>query len=178
MPVGSEGFLNKLVIHNAQETDSGLYICFVTNSAGSFNYKPSYLRVFPSSSVELGGGAGSGESTSVLVLVVSLGVVVLLILVFIIVCVVRKSSKAGGGTNGRDSPEVVRSLMQPSRSTQSSSTITTVASNKFDQPLPPPPSIWASTMNTTSHKPPQVTRKCCGTLSELANYCSSGCFSL
>jgi hypothetical protein len=91
-----------------------------------------------------GGGLGSGESTHVLALVVSLGVTVVLILVFIIVCVVRKSTKAAAGSSP-DSPEVVRNLMAPSRSTQSSSTITTVASHKFDQPLPPPPpSMWAS----------------------------------
>jgi len=142
--IGSEGYLNKLVIHNAQEHDSGLYICFVTNSAGSFNYKPSYLRVYPSNTVERHDPypGSTGESTSILVLVISLGIIVVLILIFIIVCVVKKNSKAGSP----DSPEVVRNLMAPSRSTQSSSTITTVASNKFDQPLPPPPSMWASTM--------------------------------
>ena len=142
--IGSEGYLNKLVIPNAQEHDSGLYICFVTNSAGSFNYKPSYLRVYPSNTVERHDPypGTTGESTSILVLVISLGIIVVLILIFIIVCVVKKNSKAGSP----DSPEVVRNLMAPSRSTQSSSTITTVASNKFDQPLPPPPSMWASTM--------------------------------
>jgi len=142
--IGSEGYLNKLVIHNAQEHDSGLYICFVTNSAGSFNYKPSYLRVYPVNTVERHDPypGTTGESTSILVLVISLGIIVVLILIFIIVCVVKKNSKAGSP----DSPEVVRNLMAPSRSTQSSSTITTVASNKFDQPLPPPPSMWASTM--------------------------------
>jgi Na+-transporting methylmalonyl-CoA/oxaloacetate decarboxylase gamma subunit len=163
-----DDYLNKLVIVNAQESDSGLYICFVTNSGGSFNYKPSYLRVYPAGAGGVGvgggmgsagdrlgrpdllpgtaivGGAGSGESTHVLALVVSLGVTVVLILVFIIVCVVRKSTKAAAAASP-DSPEVVRNLMAPSRSTQSSSTITTVASNKFDLPLPPPPpSMWAS----------------------------------
>merc|ERR1712168_1027959 len=138
-----DGYLNKLTIYNVQERDSGLYICFVTNSAGSFNYKPSYLRVYPGKNVERGEAfPGEGESTSILVLVISLGIIVVLILIFIIICVVRKNSKAGSP----DSPEVVRNLMAPSRSTQSSSTITTVASNKFDQPLPPPPSMWASTM--------------------------------
>ena len=151
IPIGSEGFLNKLVIHNAQEEDSGLYICFVTNSAGSFNYKPSYLRVFPRNSVERHDPfpGTTEESTSILVLVISLGIIVVLILVFIIVCVVKKSSKAGRG-GAPDSPEVVRNLMAPSRSTQSSSTITTVASNKFDHPLPPPPSIWASTLHKSN----------------------------
>ena len=149
IPIAGEGYLNKLVIHNAQESDSGLYICFVTNSAGSFNYKPSYLRVWPRSSVTKPDSypASPSESTSILVLVISLGIIVVLILVFIIVCVVKKSSKA---SRSPDSPEVVRNLMVPSRSTQSSSTITTVASHKFDQPLPPPPSIWTSTMHKSA----------------------------
>ena len=154
IPVPGEGYLNKLIIHNAQEQDSGLYICFVTNSAGSFNYKPSYLRVYhPRNSVERqdwGPGSPAAESTSILVLVISLGIVVVLILIFIIVCVVKKSSKASLSARGPDSPEVVRNLMAPSRSTQSSSTITTVASNKFDHPLPPPPSIWSSSMHKSA----------------------------
>merc|ERR1719325_538274 len=151
IPVPGEGYLNKLIIHNAQEQDSGLYICFVTNSAGSFNYKPSYLRVYqPRSSVERqdwGPGSPAAESTSILVLVISLGIIVVLILVFIIVCVVKKSHKT---SRAPDSPEVVRNLMAPSRSTQSSSTITTVASNKFDHPLPPPPSIWATSLHKSN----------------------------
>ena len=154
IPVPGEGYLNKLIIHNAQEQDSGLYICFVTNSAGSFNYKPSYLRVYqPRNSVERqdwGPGSPAAESTSILVLVISLGIVVVLILIFIIVCVVKKSSKASLSARGPESPEVVRNLMAPSRSTQSSSTITTVASNKFDHPLPPPPSIWSSSMHKSA----------------------------
>jgi len=150
IPIAGEGYLNKLVIHNAQEQDSGLYICFVTNSAGSFNYKPSYLRVYPNNNnVERQDSfpGTTGESTSILVLVISLGIIVVLILIFIIACVVKKNSKA---SHTPDSPEVVRNLMAPSRSTQSSSTITTVASNKFDQPLPPPPSIWTSTMHKSN----------------------------
>merc|ERR1712233_97368 len=125
--IGSEGYLNKLVIHNAQEHDSGLYICFVTNSAGSFNYKPSYLRVYPSNTVERHDPypGSEGESTSILVLVISLGIIVVLILIFIIICVVRKNSKAAAHP---DSPDVVRTLMG---GTQSSSTITTVASKHF-----------------------------------------------
>ena len=137
--IGVDGYLNKLTIYNVQERDSGLYICFVTNSAGSFNYKPSYLRVYPGKNVERGEAfPGEGESTSILVLVISLGIIVVLILIFIIICVVRKNSKAAAHP---DSPDVVRTLMG---GTQSSSTITTVASKHFDQPLPPPPSMWTS----------------------------------
>jgi hypothetical protein len=140
--IGLDGYLNKLTIFNVQERDSGLYICFVTNSAGSFNYKPSYLTVYSGSNVERGEAfPGAGESTSILVLVISLGIIVVLILIFIIVCVVRKNSKAAAHP---DSPDVVRTLMG---GTQSSSTITTVASKHFDQPLPPPPSMWTNTGN-------------------------------
>ena len=143
IPVGVGEYLNKLIISNAQESDSGLYICFVTNSGGSFNYKPSYLRVYPPSKEPLSPIAG--ESTHILALVLCLGIMVLLILIFIIVCVVRKSAKA----SAPDSPDVVRTLMPASRSTESNATITTVTSNKFDQPLPPPPSMWnQSTMKS------------------------------
>ena len=144
IPVGVGEYLNKLVIPDAQESDSGLYICFITNSGGSFNYKPSYLRVYPASKEPLPPMAG--ESTHILALVLCLGITVLLILVFIIVCVVRKSSKA----EIPDSPDVVRTLMPVSRSTESNATITTVTSNKFDHPLPPPPSMmWGqSTMKS------------------------------
>ena len=146
IPIAGEGYLNKLVIHNVQEHDSGLYYCFVTNSDGHFNYKPSYLTVRPRTSVERH-DSYPAESTSILVLVISLGIIVVLILIFIIVCVVKKNSKAG---HSAESPEVVRGLMAPSRSTQSNSTITTVASHKFDHPLPPPPSIWTSTMHKSN----------------------------
>jgi len=149
IPLPGEGYLNKLVIPNAKVSDSGLYICFVTNSAGSINYKPSYLNVFPRNNVERHDSypPTTGESTSILVLVISLGIIVILILIFIIVCVVKKSSKS---SETSESPDVVRTLMVPSRSTQSNSTITTVASNKFDHPLPPPPSIWTSTMHKSA----------------------------
>ena len=166
IPVGVGEYLNKLVIANAQESDSGLYICFVTNSGGSFNYKPSYLRVYPAGGIGGAGGnlppigdrttiggnptaAGGGESTHILALVLCLGIMVLLILIFIIVCVVRKSSKAASLSDS--SPDVVRSLMPASRSTESNATITTVTSHKFDAPLPPPPSmLW----NSHHHPPP------------------------
>lgn len=139
--IANNEYLNKLIITNAKEQDSGLYICFVTNSGGSFNYKPSYLRVYPASTVERHDPFPGqvGESTHILALVICLGITVVLILIFIIVCVVKKSSKA----NDPESPEVVRNLMMPSHSTQSNSTITTVTSNKFDHPLPPPPSMWS-----------------------------------
>lgn len=140
--IGADGYLNRLTIYNVQERDSGLYICFVTNSAGSFNYKPSYLNVYQGNNVERGEAfPGNGESTSILVLVICLGIIVVLILIFIIACVVRKNSKASAHP---DSPDVVRNLMG---GTQSSSTITTVASKQFDQPLPPPPSMWTGTGN-------------------------------
>ena len=148
IPVGVGEYLNKLVIPNTVEADSGLYICFVTNSGGSFNYKPSYLRVYPANNRQAPSPPGrpAGESTpAILALVLCLGITVLLILVFIIVCVVRKSSKAeaAGRRSSPSSPETVRTLMPASRSIESNATIVTVTSNKFDQPLPPPPSmLW------------------------------------
>jgi hypothetical protein len=44
--VGKDVYLNKLVIHPAQIKDSGLYICFVTNSGfGALTYKSMTLKV-------------------------------------------------------------------------------------------------------------------------------------
>jgi hypothetical protein len=39
-------YLNKLVIPNASEDDSGLYVCLGTNLMG-FNYREAYLTVLP-----------------------------------------------------------------------------------------------------------------------------------
>ncbi len=44
--VGESEYLNRLVIPNAGIEDSGLYICFVTNSGfGALTYKSAYLNV-------------------------------------------------------------------------------------------------------------------------------------
>ncbi len=45
---GSE-YLNRLILEDVQESDSGMYICFVTNSGfGALTYKSMYLRVVKS----------------------------------------------------------------------------------------------------------------------------------
>ena len=44
--VGEGEYVNRLVIPNAAASDSGMYICFVTNSGfGPLTYKSAYLKV-------------------------------------------------------------------------------------------------------------------------------------
>jgi hypothetical protein len=43
-PDGS--YLNKLIIHQATERDSGMYVCLGANSNG-FSFKSAYLTVVP-----------------------------------------------------------------------------------------------------------------------------------
>ena len=143
IPISRGEYLNKLVIGNAQEHHSGLYICFVTNSAGSFNYKPTYLRVYPANTLLPSNG---GENNHILAMAVSLGILVLLFLIILILAVIKKSGISGHRKEGMrrvESGHEVRSLMPSSQSIQSNATIMTVASNKLEPPpLPPPPSIW------------------------------------
>ena len=45
--VGEGEYVNRLVIPNAAASDSGMYICFVTNSGfGPLTYKSAYLKVW------------------------------------------------------------------------------------------------------------------------------------
>ena len=156
IPISRGEYLNKLVIVNAQEHHSGLYICFVTNSAGSFNYKPTYLRVYPANTLMPTGNGptAAGENTHILALAVSLGILVLIFLIILILAVIKKSGLGGNGKNGGmrrvESGAEVRSLMPSSQSIQSNATIMTVASNKLEPPpLPPPPSMWGVTPGGT-----------------------------
>lgn len=46
---GSDEYLNKLIIEKATPADSGMYICFVTNSGfGALTYKSMHLTVVES----------------------------------------------------------------------------------------------------------------------------------
>lgn len=49
IPTGNDEYLNRLVLPELEENDSGMYICFVTNSGfGNLTYKSMNLRVLPS----------------------------------------------------------------------------------------------------------------------------------
>ena len=43
-------YLSRLQLSRVTQADSGMYICFVTNRKGTFNYKGAYLTVIPSES--------------------------------------------------------------------------------------------------------------------------------
>ena len=58
VPTGNDEYLNKLILANTEPSDSGLYICFVTNSGfGAFTYKSMNLRVLESSKVNIDGNS-------------------------------------------------------------------------------------------------------------------------
>ena len=53
IPTGKDEYLNILVLPEVEEADSGMYICFVTNSGfGALTYKSMFLRVVPNSGKE------------------------------------------------------------------------------------------------------------------------------
>ena len=43
--VGDDTYLNTLIMDSVQIDDSGLYVCFATNTAGGFNYQSAHLSV-------------------------------------------------------------------------------------------------------------------------------------
>lgn len=133
IPTGNDEYLNRLVLPELEENDSGMYICFVTNSGfGNLTYKSMNLRVLPKSSVTTPLGPKASSSDPILVVVICLSAAVLSLLVMIIVCVLRKpvdrrrsSGGAGVDNANSDSGEVQRPFMK-----------TCVIAHK---PLPAPP---------------------------------------
>ncbi len=45
--VSNDVYMSRLEVDNVTPADGGMYICFVTNSLGGFNYKQAYLTVIP-----------------------------------------------------------------------------------------------------------------------------------
>ena len=110
VPTGNDEYLNKLVLTNTEPSDSGLYICFVTNSGfGAFTYKSMNLRVLERSKVNLHGDGvqeipGNKNDNSetiddnqrhkslmILTIVISLAIIVVGLLTVIICCFMRKN---------------------------------------------------------------------------------------
>lgn len=124
-------YLSQLILRSVSTSEAGMYICFVTNPRGGFNYRPAFLTVIPRTE------SIAPESPLILILVIGLTVMVIFLLTGITVCVVRKKQKE---PNLPDSGEVRHNLMPPAPppSTQDTMSINPY-STKSDQPLPPPP---------------------------------------
>ncbi|XP_064630544.1 fibroblast growth factor receptor-like 1 isoform X2 [Lineus longissimus] len=95
-------YLNKLVIPNASEDDSGLYVCLGTNLMG-FNYREAYLTVLPDPNIHMmdlsnynqGLTEKSGSHISDpthLTLIISLPIAAAVILIAIIIVIRQKCS--------------------------------------------------------------------------------------
>ena len=122
----SEVYTSQLELANVKVSDSGMYICFVTNSMGGFNYKPAYLTVRSTAD-------GVFESPLVLAISISLAGVTLFILVGLLVCLVRNRTKKPEPECG----EVRSTLICPPAPPPSVQD--TLYNTKSGQPLPPPP---------------------------------------
>ena len=109
VPTGNDEYLNRLVLKNTESSDSGMYICFVTNSGfGAFTYKSMNLRVLEKSMVNIvdntnnnilgidkngsqqGDGLPTNKSVVILTIVISLAIMVVTLLTVIICCFLRK----------------------------------------------------------------------------------------
>jgi hypothetical protein len=107
VPLGEGEYLNRLVIPNAAIEDSGLYICFVTNSGfGALTYKSAFLKVLKRRRKEeeeknvissSNGGAVLSDNL-ILISVVSLVVAVFIVGVVVVACVLRRSQRTGKGS--------------------------------------------------------------------------------
>ena len=138
VPTGNDEYLNKLVLIDTKPSDSGMYICFVTNSGfGAFTYKSMNLRVLERSMVNIDDhkvneAPGINEDDSynrrnksvmILTIVISLAIIVVGLLTVIICCFLRKKYEhketsaplSSGNTShcsGRsDSPDIQKPFM-------------------------------------------------------------------
>ena len=152
-------FLNRFVIPRSAVEDSGMYICFVTNSGfGALTYKSAYLKVLPRSlhpDVQL--TARSSIDDLVLALIITFVVVTFFIGVIVVICIIRRSRQS-------------RTPKRTSSSATSSSDATTYNEDevvqqrpflmptemKFDagtpSTLPPPPSSLFPTSSTSMNQ--------------------------
>ena len=110
VPTGNDEYLNQLVLTDTKPSDSGMYLCFVTNSGfGAFTYKSMNLRVLERSMVNIDNndvvkippgmgndhpqdreGSHRNKSFMILIIVISLAIIVVTLLTVIICCFLRK----------------------------------------------------------------------------------------
>ena len=88
--LSDSSYLNTLILDRVEAAQSGLYVCFATNSAGGFNYQSAHLTV------ETGKGSSElpelhGDHQLFLGLVVGLVSVVLVLLTIMFICLIRQN---------------------------------------------------------------------------------------
>lgn len=127
-------YVSQLELASVQPEDAGMYICFVTNIMGGFNYKPAFLTVLSNTDTVF-------DSPLVLAISISLAVVTLFILAALIACLVRNRAKKPQH-EPPDTAEVRHTLICPPLPPTSSASALQdpLYSQKVQgQPLPPPP---------------------------------------
>ncbi len=154
-------YLNILEIPDAKVKDSGLYICFVTNSGfGALTYKSAFLRVLPRALVVNNNhSVNKGTSDSLLLaLIIALVGVTFVVGVILVICVLRRSRKppkeAANSRQERQRPigpeEEDRMIQQrPFLMGSSSTEMKFEAASPSSLPPPPPlypPSQWSRTV--------------------------------
>jgi hypothetical protein len=101
--VGDGEFLNKLIIRSTSVEDSGMYLCFVTNSGyGALTYKSTFLRVvpnlnFPPSKKDIAtvpAATDTDKDTYVLYLVIGIIVVTFVFAISVVICVIKHSQSS------------------------------------------------------------------------------------
>ena len=90
--VSDDTYLNTLIMDSVQMDDSGLYVCFATNTAGGFNYQAAHLTVHaPAPSYDL--PLPVEDQQLFLGLIIGLVSVVLILLSAIFLCLLRSRHK-------------------------------------------------------------------------------------
>lgn len=126
---GDSEYLSQLNLPEVNARDAGMYICFVTNPRGGFNYRPAFLTVIPRTETR-------PESPLILILVISFVILVIFLLTGVTICVVKRRQKEPLSEAG----EVSHNLMPASAQIQPNhETLTKPYMMKPEQPLPPPP---------------------------------------
>ncbi|XP_040575326.1 fibroblast growth factor receptor-like 1 [Lepeophtheirus salmonis] len=98
--LGNGEFLSELLVSRARPSDSGMYICFVTNSGfRPLTYKSAFLEVVPDYS------GLPEESLPILISVVTLSLLVFILLIVIMICVMRYRRAGKGGSSSSSSDE-------------------------------------------------------------------------
>lgn len=122
--IKKEVYVSQLELVNVKPSDAGMYICFVTNIMGGFNFKPAYLTVLASNESMFESPLGLSVS-------IGLAGITLIIILCLLFCLIRKKNKKPDQEVG----EVRSTLLIPAAPPSIQDTVY----SKTGQPLPPPP---------------------------------------
>jgi len=153
-------YVSKLELVESTPEDSGLYICFATNTRGGYNYRQAHLTVINAVGAIGGAGGDGGESPLVLTISISLAGVTLAVLVGLMVCLVRSRHSAAGGNNKQltsaadvGGAEVRSTLIAPTTHQQPTliKGVGRVSAINGPPPPVPPPSVQDTVYSNTGH---------------------------